>query len=172
MLKILSSVQSFIKESWESHMICFIITGILLIIPDSWFISAVGYSILGPCKLIILVFFILSSVLICFDLIFCNNKKRKEDIKYRRGLVAKWRNMINEVIKEHDKIKEKNKINIKVSVLLERHKDYYSLMPHLSKNTLCQLCRATEITLGSTISPPLEFVLDDIVRLEKKWRLI
>ena len=172
MLKNLSSVLSFIKDSWKSHMIGFIITGILLIIPDSWFISAVGYSIPNYLKLVILILFILSSILICFDLIFCKTEEQKNDIEYRRGRIVKWRNMINEIIKEHDKIKEKNKINIKVSVLLERHKDYYSLMPHLSEKTLCQLCRATEITLGSTISPPLEFVLDDITRLEKEWGLI
>jgi len=147
-------------------MICFIITGILLIIPDSWFISAVGYSIPNYLQFAISILFILSSILICFDLIFCNNKKRKEDIEYKRSLIVKWRNMVNEVIKEKDEN------NIKAAIYLERHKDYYSLKPHLSKETFYELCRATSFEVGSTISPPLRFILNDIDRLEKEWKLI
>lgn len=154
-------------------MVSLIITSILLIISDNWFISAIGlkYSIPNLCKLVILISFILSVVLVCYDLIFCNNKKRKEDIEYKRSLIIKWRNMVNEVIKEKDE-NDENENNIQADVYLERHKDYYSLKPHLSKETFYQLCRATEFEVGSTISPPLRFILDDIDRLEKKWKLI
>jgi hypothetical protein len=95
-----------------------------------------------------------------------NNLNNKDDVEYRRSLIVKWRTMVNEIIKEKDKTKTK------ASILLERHKDYHSLKPHLSEDTLCQLCRATMFTAGSTISPPLEFMLDDIDKIEKKWKLI
>ena len=160
----------FIKSSWIIHMIGLIITSILLIISDSWFISAIGlkYSVPNLWKLIILIFFILSVVLVCFDLIFCQNDERKKDIERKRSLIVKWRNMVNEVIKE----KDEDENNIKAAVYLERHKDYYSLKPHLSKETFYELCRARSFEVGSTISPPLRFILNDIAGLEKKWGLI
>lgn len=139
-----------------------IITSMLLIIPDSWFVGVFGCKIPGLWKLGIFIIFIISIASIINDLISCDNKKQKKDN------VVKWRNMVNEVIKKQDK----NENNIKAAVYLERHKDYYSLRPHLSKATFVQLCRAREFTLGSTISPPLKFILDDIDRLEKKWGLI
>ena len=139
-----------------------IITSMLLIIPDSWLIGLFGCKIPGLCKLVIFIFFIVSIISITYDLISCNNKKQKEDN------IDKWRNMVNEVIKKQDE----DENNTKAAVYLERHKDYYSLKPHLSEDTLCQLCRATMFTVGSTISPPLQFILDDIDRLEKKWGLI
>jgi hypothetical protein len=151
-------------------MIGLIVTSMLLIFSDSWFISAIGlkYSIPNSWKLGILFFFILSVILICFDLISCNNKKRKEDIERKRNLIAKWRNMVNEVIRE----KDEDENNIKAAVYLERHKDYYSLKPHLSEDTFYELCRASSFELGSTISPPLRFILNDIDKLEKEWGLI
>ncbi len=139
-----------------------ITTSMLLIIPDSWFIGVFGCKIPDLWKLGIFIFFIISIASIIHDLISYNNKKRKEDN------IGKWRNMVNEVIKKQDE----DENNIKAAVYLERHKDYYSLRPHLSKATFVQLCRAREFTLGSTISPPLKFILDDIDRLEKEWKLI
>ena len=96
------------------------------------------------------------------------NKNQKEDIEYKRSLIIKWRNMINEVIKE----KDEDENNIKAAVYLERHKDYYSLKPHLSEDTFYELCRARSFKVGSTISPPLRFILNDIDRLEREWKLI
>lgn len=164
------NVLAFIKSSWIIHMAGLIITSILLIISDSWFISAIGleYNVPDLWKLVILASFILSVVLICFDLIFCQNEKRKKDIEYKRSLIVKWRNMVNEIIRE----KDEDENNIKAIVYLERHKDYYSLKPHLSKETFYELCRARSFKVGSTISPPLRFILNDIAELEKKWKLI
>ena len=145
-----------------------IITSILLTIPDNWFIGVFGCKIPDLWKIGIFIFFIASIISIIYDLISCNNKKRKEDIKYKRNLIIKWRNMVNEVIKE----KDENENNIKAAVYLERHKDYYSLKPHLPKETFYELCRARSFEVGSTISPPLRFILNDIDRLEKEWKLI
>lgn len=119
------------------------------------------------------ILFFISVNLLCFLILFKKvapnrNKNQKGDIEYKRSLVVKWRNMINEVIKE----KDEDENNIKAAVYLERHKDYYSLKPHLSEETIHQLCRATKFTVGSTISPPLRFILNDIDRLEKEWKLI
>lgn len=119
------------------------------------------------------ILFFISVNLLCFMILFKKvapnrNKNQKGDIEYKRSLVVKWRNMINEVIKE----KDEDENNIKAAVYLERHKDYYSLKPHLSEETIHQLCRATKFTVGSTISPPLRFILNDIDRLEKEWKLI
>ena len=167
MIKSLSSVKDFIKDSWLTHMIVFILIGILLIIPDRWFMMAVGYNIPNYLQFVLLILFILSSVLICFDLIFCKNEERKKDIERKRSLIIKWRNMVNEVIKKQDE----DENNTKAAVYLERHKDYYDLKPHLSKETFYQLCRARSFEVGSTISPPLRFILNDIDRLEKEWKL-
>ena len=119
------------------------------------------------------ILFFISVNLLCFLVLYKkatpnHNKTRKDDIEYKRSLVVKWRNMVNEVIKE----KDEDENNIKAAVYLERHKDYYSLKPHLSKDTFYELCRARTFTVGSTISPPLRFILDDIARLEKEWGLI
>jgi len=119
------------------------------------------------------ILFFISVNLLCFLVLSKKvapnrNKNQKGDIEYKRSLVVKWRNMINEVIKE----KDEDENNIKAAVYLERHKDYYSLKPHLSEETIHQLCRATKFTVGSTISPPLRFILNDIDRLEKEWKLI
>lgn len=119
------------------------------------------------------ILFFISVNLLCFLVLSKkvtsnHNKNQKGDIEYKRSLVVKWRNMTNEVIKE----KDKDENNIKAAVYLERHKDYHSLKPHLSEETIRQLCRATKFTVGSTISPPLRFILDDIARLEKEWGLL
>ena len=42
----------------------------------------------------------------------------------------------------------------------------------LSKNTIANICQTRTFFVGSTISPPLKLILDDIDRLEKKWKLI
>jgi hypothetical protein len=137
--------------------------------------KAIAYNDMGHAGItnFWFILFFISVNLLCFLVLSKNatpnhNKNRKNDIEYKRSLIVKWRNMINEVIKE----KDEDENNIKAAVYLERHKDYYSLKPHLSEETIHQLCRATKFTVGSTISPPLRFILDDIARLEKEWGLI
>ena len=142
-------------------MFVLIITSMFLIIPDSWFIGMFECKIPGLLKLSLFFFFVASIFSIIHDLKSYNNKKQKRDN------IDKWRNMVNEVIKKQDE--DKNKI--KAAVYLERHKDYYSLEPHLSEDTFCELCRARTFVYGSTISPPLQFILNDIARLEKEWKL-
>ena len=70
-----------------------------------------------------------------------HNKIRKDDIEYKRSLIVKWRNMINEVIKEKDEdeafLAEVEKLNDckdgkhcesqhdKILRLREKYEEYY-----------------------------------------------
>jgi hypothetical protein len=50
-------------------MIVFIVAGILLFIPDSWLIDLSGFSIPASWKPFIFIFFLLSSILLLFDIV-------------------------------------------------------------------------------------------------------
>ena len=162
MLKILSSVQSFIKDSWESHMICFIITGVLLIIPDSWFISAVGYSIPNYLQLIILILFILSSILICFDLIICNSKKQLDKYNYRVKQIKEWKAFI-----EQFDFKKNNFGNTTI---------YASMRPHMSEETIKDFeAKRTYYVCSNTgrgANLFKQWMSDEVSAIERKWKLI
>ena len=95
-------------------------------------------------------------------------KEQKNDVEYRRSLIARWRKMVHEAADQHDDTKK----DVSTSTLLERHEDYYSLRPHLPHETITQIARTTTFIAGSTISTPLKLILDDIDRLEKEWQLI
>ena len=66
-MQIKSDILQFINDSWMSHMIVFIVAGILLFIPDSWLIDLSGFSIPASWKPFIFIFFLLSSILLLFD---------------------------------------------------------------------------------------------------------
>ena len=93
-------------------------------------------------------------------------REQNNNIEHRRNLIVSWRKMVKEVIKEHDKT------NTSISNLIERHESYYSLRSHLSQKTIGEIARIRTFIAGSTIGSPLEFVLDDIARIEKEWHLI
>jgi hypothetical protein len=88
------------------------------------------------------------------------------DIEYRRQLIATWRKMVKEINRDHDLT------NTPVANLLERHESYYSLKPHLSQKTIGEIACVRTVIAGSTIGSPLKFILDDIDRIEREWRLL
>ena len=52
-------------------------------------------------------------------------EKRKQKLAHRRELIAKWREMIAEAAKTAP--------DGKLELYIHLHKDYYSLIPHLTK---------------------------------------
>ncbi len=87
----------------------------------------------------------------------------REKVVYRRLLVAKWREMVEEVARESDR---------PVTEILERHRDFYSLRPHLSQKTIGEICDSRTYIVGHTIATPLSYIIDDIAEVEKKWELV
>lgn len=92
-------------------------------------------------------------------------EKRRERLRHRRDLVAKWRRMIQTVAG--------TPIDpaLGVTHLLERHEDYYSLRPHLSTKTLGEI-HSPHTWDGSSIGAELNNTLDDIAEIERKWGLV
>jgi hypothetical protein len=109
----------------------------------------------------------LSLVIACFS-IAGKTKEIINNIEHKRDLIVRWRKMVHDVNSAHDATKG----NVSVSNLLERNTDFYSLRPNLSQETTRQIAKTTTFIYGSTIPTPLEFILNDIDRLEKEWRLI
>jgi hypothetical protein len=90
----------------------------------------------------------------------------REKVGYRRLLVTKWREMVEEVASQSDESDRS------VTEILERHRDFYSLRPHLSQKTISELCDSRTYIVGNTIATPLSYIIDDIAKVEKKWDLV
>ena len=103
-------------------------------------------------------------------------EKKRQKLFYRRELISKWRKMVKEatrIIEENTKIDEKGKtISFTPAEILERHEDFYSLKPHLSRNTISEIYRTRTFIVGSTIHTPLALIIDEISIIERKWGLI
>ena len=86
-------------------------------------------------------------------------EKRKQKLAHRRELIAKWREMIKEAVQQEKPLVE----------FLERHKDYYSLKPHLRQGI-----HAGErtFTVGASVDTPVLLLIDEIARIEREWKLI
>ncbi len=85
--------------------------------------------------------------------------------KHRRAMIKEWRSMVKHIITEHDKTGNN------ISYLLERNKSFYSLKPHLSNDTVRQISKTTEFAYGPTVPAPIRHILNDISKLEQKWKL-
>ncbi|MCA1566828.1 MAG: hypothetical protein LC803_14525 [Acidobacteria bacterium] len=116
-------------------------------------------------------------------------EKRREKLAYKRELIAKWRVMVRDITTSHNTNKE---ILIK---LLQEHQDWYSLKPHLTPNTLSiigipmidkdvkslsetsQLLhkhekRHSHNDYQTWTDVALNYLIDDIGKIEKKWGLV
>jgi predicted YcjX-like family ATPase len=93
-------------------------------------------------------------------------EKRRLKLQHRRELVARWRRMIQTIAQSPAET------DVDVTRLLESHEDFYSLQPHLSSKALGQIHRGTTWLAGSTIGAALQYMLDDIARIEKEWGLV
>lgn len=83
----------------------------------------------------------------------------------KRELIVKWRNMILEIA-------EAANGDINPTELIQRHRNYFSLEPHLS-NEAKKIARAENrtIVVGNALSLPLEALKNEIARIEKDWNL-
>jgi hypothetical protein len=83
----------------------------------------------------------------------------------KRHQIAKWRAMVAEVVKTGE---QRAWI---VTEMLEQQPDFYSLKPHLRRETIYEIHNGLTWLAGSTIGAALSYMLDDIAELEKKWCL-
>ena len=93
------------------------------------------------------------------------NENREERQRHREQ-IAKWRTMVQttaHATAESDEADEK--------LLLETHQDFPSLKRYLSPKTRAELQLGRTVLVGSTIGALLQYILDDIDELEKKWGL-
>jgi hypothetical protein len=92
-------------------------------------------------------------------------EKRKQKLAYQRELVIKWRAMIEEVAHKNS-LPDEDENYAPVDYSIDRHRDFYSLKPHLKK------------TLGRDSGEPwsddgeLKILIDEVARIEKEWGLI
>ncbi|MCK4559763.1 MAG: hypothetical protein KAV45_08265 [Calditrichia bacterium] len=162
MLKNLSSVRSFIKDSWITHMFGLIITSMLLIIPDSWFIGVFGCKIPGLLKLVVFICFIISITSIVFDLIICNGKKQLEKYNYRVKLIKEWRAFIEQF--DFDKNNFGNTTT------------YASMRPHMNKDVIKKFEAKRTFyacsNMGRGANLFKQWMSDEVSAIERKWKLI
>jgi hypothetical protein len=88
----------------------------------------------------------------------------------------KWREMVQRVILEMDKIQqgERSPITVvrsPVAWLLERESDFSSLEPLLTKAAVGGIYAGTTFVAGPTIDSKLVLLRDEIARIEKEWGL-
>lgn len=116
-------------------------------------------------------------------------EKRKQKLAYRRELIAKWRAMVKDITTSHS---ANNELLIK---LVQEHQDWYSLKPHLNPITLSMvgvpLLDKNVKSLADTsqrlhihqkqhksddyqtwTENALNYLIDDIGKIEKKWGLV
>ncbi len=93
-------------------------------------------------------------------------EKRRLKLRYRQELIARWRRMVQRIAQSPVDSQDG------VTRLLEAHEDFYSLQPHLSSKAPGQIRRGSAFLAGSTIGAALQFIVDDIARIEKEWGLV
>jgi hypothetical protein len=84
-----------------------------------------------------------------------------EKINYRRDLIAKWRKMVEEASRERDN----NARSVKE--ILERHRDFYSLRPHLRQKARRALYSGMMFVAGTSVDPALYYIIEDIAEMKK-----
>jgi hypothetical protein len=111
---------------------------------------------------------------------FENKKDRRN---HRRQLVANWRREIVAVMQNQKSVQwklenwtpdyhESIADRCELGDVLDDLSIFYEIKPHLSPRTLNKLEDARKGVWDSKVSNALESVLEDINRLEKKWKLI
>jgi hypothetical protein len=94
-------------------------------------------------------------------------EKRKQKLAYRRELVAKWRTMLAEAGNgDIGRGKETDKL----LAFLEKHKDFYSLTPHLPTDDSYEKYYKRHASLSVPVYH--RYLTDEISRIEKEWDLL
>lgn len=88
-------------------------------------------------------------------------EKRRQQLAYRKELVASWRKMPEDF---------NSSVGYNPShllVYLERHKDFYSLRPHLDE----VINNYRTVASDSDMPALLSYLVDEIGRIERGWKL-
>ena len=139
-----------------------IITSMLLLIPDSWFIGMFGCKISGAWKLVIFIFFIASIIAITFDFIICNSKKQLEKYNYRAKLIKGWRVFIEQFDFENNNFGNTT--------------TYASMRPYMSQETIKEFeakgtfYACSDMGRGANLFK--QWMSDEVSAIERKWGLI
>ncbi|MCD4811254.1 hypothetical protein K8R14_01450 [bacterium] len=161
-LKAIPSVISFFKDTWITHMFGLIITSMLLIIPDSWFIGVFGCKIPDLWKLGMFIFFIASIIAITFDLISCNGKKQLNKYNYQVRLIKEWRVFI-----EQFDFKNNNFGSTTI---------YASMRPYMNKDVIKKFEAKRTFYVcsdgGRGANLFKQWMSDEVSDIERKWELI
>jgi len=95
-------------------------------------------------------------------------EKRKQRLAHRRELVAKWRIMLSRLINDPEP-------GVILGRALLQETDYMSLKPHLSTFIIERIKSATRSTerVGGPISTDIyRHLIEEVNKIEKKWKLV
>jgi hypothetical protein len=93
--------------------------------------------------------------------------KQKQTRANRIELIAKWRAMLAEASQQDI---GKGKETDKLLAFLEKHRDFYSLVPHLPTDDSYE----TYYKRHASLSVPVyhRYLMDEIARIEREWDLV
>jgi hypothetical protein len=91
-------------------------------------------------------------------------EKRKQKLVYRRELISKWRAMLQEIAQEKGD-------NASTRLRLERHRDFYSFLPHLRSGDAALINEHIVNKFSPEISPLITHLVDEVERIEREWDL-
>ncbi|GEM_PF-1091195 len=89
-------------------------------------------------------------------------EKKKQKLNYRKELIAKWRQMVRELLKYYDDNRNSLPVLRKV---ITRYEAFYSLKGHLSQDIIFRI-------EADTYEDALALITDEINGIEKEWRLL
>jgi hypothetical protein len=103
-------------------------------------------------------------------------EQKRQTRAYREAQIQKWRQMVQQVILELDKIKREESppitgVRSPAAYLLDRHADFSGLKPLLPQSAVADLYVGMTIIAGPTIDSKLVRLLDEIAKIEEKWGL-
>jgi hypothetical protein len=110
-------------------------------------------------------------------------EKKKQKLTYRKELVGKWRDMLADVTKTY--LGQQPEYSVPLVEILERHKDFFSLKPHLCSQMREALRKAwdevgtieiTTINDGTAHinrpDPLISLLVNEVAAIEEAWGLV
>ena len=103
-------------------------------------------------------------------------EKRRLTRTYRESQIKKWRQMVQKVILDLDKIQRGESppitgVRSPAAYLLDRELDFSSLKPLLPQSAVGEIYAGMTVIAGSTIDSKLVRLIDEIAKIEEKWGL-
>ncbi len=99
-------------------------------------------------------------------------EKRRQKLLHRRQQLSRWRQLIHDVSEYRARADDETKYS-SLRELVQGHEHFYSLEPHLSKETF-ELIENTASKFWSHDDVQIAFraLQSDVNRIEKNWKLI